>query len=60
MSREITVVPERLGGMRLDQALAELFPGYSRSRLKDWILAGQVRVDGRTPRPRDRVSGGER
>jgi len=59
MSREITVVPERLGGMRLDQALAELFPGYSRSRLKDCILAGQVRVDGRTPRPRDRVSGGE-
>jgi 23S rRNA pseudouridine1911/1915/1917 synthase len=60
MSRETTVVPERLGGMRLDQALAELFPDYSRSRLKDWILAGQVRVDGRAPRPRDRVSGGER
>jgi 23S rRNA pseudouridine1911/1915/1917 synthase len=59
MPRETTVVPERLGGMRLDQALAELFPGYSRSRLKDCILAGQVRVDGRAPRPRDRVSGGE-
>jgi 23S rRNA pseudouridine1911/1915/1917 synthase len=60
MSRETTVVPERLGGMRVDQALAELFPDYSRSRLKDWILAGQVRIDGRAPRPRDRVSGGER
>jgi 23S rRNA pseudouridine1911/1915/1917 synthase len=46
--------------MRLDQALADLFPGYSRSRLKDWILAGQVRVDGRELRPRDRVAGGER
>jgi 23S rRNA pseudouridine1911/1915/1917 synthase len=46
--------------MRLDQALAEVFPDFSRSRLKEWILAGLVRVDGRQPRPRDRVVGGER
>jgi 23S rRNA pseudouridine1911/1915/1917 synthase len=55
-----TLVPERLGGMRLDQALAELFPDYSRSRLKDWILAGHIRVDGQPLRPRDRLVGGER
>jgi 23S rRNA pseudouridine1911/1915/1917 synthase len=54
------IVPERLGGLRLDQALAELFPHYSRSRLKDWILAGRIRIDGRSLRPRDRVAGGER
>jgi 23S rRNA pseudouridine1911/1915/1917 synthase len=54
------IVPERLGGMRLDQALADLFPHYSRSRLKDWILAGRIRVDGRSLRPRDRLVGGER
>jgi 23S rRNA pseudouridine1911/1915/1917 synthase len=59
MVHHTAVVPERLGGMRLDQVLAELFPDFSRSRLKDWILAGQVRVDGRTSRPRDRVVGGE-
>jgi len=60
MVHHTAIVPERLGGMRLDQVLAELFPSFSRSRLKDWILAGQVQVDGRTPRPRDRVVGGER
>jgi 23S rRNA pseudouridine1911/1915/1917 synthase len=57
---QAAVVPPTLGGKRLDQALAELFPHYSRTRLKDWILAGRIRVDGRTPRPRDRLAGGER
>ena len=53
-------MPEQLAGKRLDQALAEMFPQYSRSRLKDWILARRIRVDGRFPKPRDRVTGGER
>lgn len=36
-----------------------MFPEYSRSRLKNWILQGNVTVDGRAMRPRDAVSGGE-
>jgi len=52
-------VPEQAAGRRLDQALAELLPEYSRSRLKDWIEAGRVRVDGRALRPRDKLAGGE-
>ncbi len=32
---------------RLDQTIAELFDEYSRSRLKEWILAGYVKVDGK-------------
>ena len=31
------IVPESLAGKRLDQILAELFPDYSRSRMKKWI-----------------------
>ena len=31
---------------RLDQVLADLFPEYSRSKLKEWILAGFVSIDG--------------
>jgi len=31
---------------RLDQAIAEIFTDYSRSRLKEWIMAGYVKVDG--------------
>jgi 23S rRNA pseudouridine1911/1915/1917 synthase len=36
-----------------------MFPEYSRSRLKAWLLGGSVLVDGEIWRPRDRVSGGE-
>ena len=52
-------IPDNLAGSRLDQALAQLFPEYSRSRLKHWILDGSVSVDGGRWRPRDAVSGGE-
>lgn len=53
------LIPTELAGLRLDQALAELFPAYSRSRLQQWIRDGQVRIDAQQPRPRDRVLGGE-
>jgi 23S rRNA pseudouridine1911/1915/1917 synthase len=43
----------------LDQALARMFPDYSRSRLKAWLLDGSVLVDGASWRPRDPVQGGE-
>ncbi|MGL5728805.1 MAG: S4 domain-containing protein, partial [Plesiomonas sp.] len=47
-------------GQRLDQALAELFPDYSRSRIKTWIQECNVQVDGKTvDRPREKVLGGE-
>lgn len=45
--------------MRLDQALALMFPQFSRSRLSAWVKAGQVRVDGLTRKPREAVTGGE-
>ena len=53
-------IPIEYAGQRLDQALAQLFPEYSRSRLKSWLLDGAIRVDGASPRPRDPVQGGER
>ena len=53
-------VPEELSGQRLDQALARMFPEYSRSRLKNWLLQGFITVDERAMRPRDAVIGGER
>ena len=57
--KQILAVPEELAGLRLDQALARMFPEYSRSRLKEWLLAGAITVDGGSRRPRDAVSGGE-
>ncbi len=56
---EIAKIPGELAGQRLDQALAQMFPEHSRSRLKSWLLAGAIQVDGATRRPRDRVDGGE-
>jgi 23S rRNA pseudouridine1911/1915/1917 synthase len=46
-------------GRRLDQVLAELLPAFSRSRLQTWMDKGRVLVDGRAPRPKDRVRGSE-
>ncbi len=49
-------VPESLTGQRLDQALARLFPEYSRSQLQTFIRSKQVSVDGEiTTRQRDKV-----
>lgn len=52
-------IPDSLAGQRLDQALAQLFSQYSRSRLQQWLKQGCVRVDGRQMRARDKVFGGE-
>ncbi|KHT38647.1 23S rRNA pseudouridine(1911/1915/1917) synthase RluD [Vibrio sinaloensis] len=47
-------------GQRLDQAIAELFADFSRSRLKEWLLAGKVQVNGEVvTKPRTKVMGGE-
>lgn len=52
-------VPEDMAGMRLDQALAELFPEYSRSKLQTWIKAERVQVNGELLKSKDRLEGGE-
>jgi len=53
-------VPDSCLGKRLDQTLAIMFPDYSRSRLKDWILAGDVTVNGNVlTRAREKMYGGE-
>uniref|UniRef100_UPI0028ED2C5E S4 domain-containing protein n=1 Tax=Haemophilus parahaemolyticus TaxID=735 RepID=UPI0028ED2C5E len=47
-------------GQRLDQTLAELFPEYSRSRLKTWIEADLVKLNNQIVNiPREKVLGGE-
>lgn len=53
-------IPERYRGQRLDKALADLLPDFSRSRLQGWLREGLVRVDGEVLAPRTAVRGGER
>jgi 23S rRNA pseudouridine1911/1915/1917 synthase len=52
-------VPFELAGMRLDQALAELFNDYSRSKLQTWVKAGRVQVNGAQLKAKDKLEGGE-
>jgi len=58
-SRLSAEIPVELDGKRLDQALAVLFQDYSRSRLQQWIRDGQVQVDARVMRPKDKVFAGQ-
>lgn len=58
-SCEALTIPAELGGLRLDQALARLFPEHSRSRLQGWLKDGFIRVDGGQPDARRKVWGGE-
>ena len=47
-------------GKRLDQVVAELFTDYSRTRLKDWILAGKLLLDGNVVLlPKEKVMEGQ-
>ena len=63
MAQQITLtdtVKSSQLGQRLDQAVAELFTDFSRSRIKEWLLDGKVQVDGEViTKPRVKVMGGE-
>lgn len=63
MSEQIQLeatVPDNMYGLRLDQAVAQLFPEYSRSRIQGWIKEGELTVNGEVIRPRDKLNGGEK
>lgn len=52
-------IPEECATMRVDQALAKLFPDYSRSTLQNWIKADFVRIDGKAPTQKTKVNSGQ-
>lgn len=54
------VVPQNLGGLRLDQALQRLLPEHSRSRLQAWIKEGLVTLEGQATSAKLKVWGGEK
>ncbi|WP_404464074.1 23S rRNA pseudouridine(1911/1915/1917) synthase RluD [Vreelandella aquamarina] len=62
MSRTVEAtqrVPASLAGARFDQVAAELFSEYSRERLKAWINAGELTVDGTQLKPKAKLHGHE-
>lgn len=52
-------IPDELGGLRLDQALAKLLPQFSRTQIQEWLKNSEITLDGQHPKARDTVIGGE-
>ena len=53
------IIPERMVGSRLDVAISEMLPDYSRSKITLWIKSGDALINNKTFKPKDRVSGSE-
>ena len=53
------IIPERMIGERLDSALSEMLPDYSRSKISAWIKAGDALINKKTFKPKDKATGTE-
>ena len=63
MSTKISLqaqVPDLLSGQRLDQVAAGLFSEYSRGRLQIWIKEGNLLVNGKVLRSKDKIYAGDK
>lgn len=54
------VIDDSLVGLRFDQVAAALFSEFSREKIKEWMLAGDLTFDGRIVKPKSRALGGEK
>lgn len=53
-------VPEQQHSKRFDVVASALFPQYSRSRLQQWIKSGNITVDGKPQKTREKVYEGQK
>lgn len=53
------IIPMTSAGSRLDVVLSELLPSFSRSKIQDAIKNGEATLNGKIPKIRDKVYGGE-
>ena len=53
------IIPERMTGQRLDVALSEMLPDYSRSKITAWIKSGEALINQKPFKPKDKVNGSE-
>ena len=53
------IIPERMTGQRLDVALSEMLPDYSRSKITAWIKSGEALINHKPFKPKDKVNGSE-
>ena len=58
-SPAVTAIPASCAGLRLDAAMARLFPAHSRSRWQAWMKEGRVTLDDAPADASRKVLGGE-
>lgn len=46
-------------GLRLDAALAQIYPEFSRQQLSTWIKAGNIRLNDKVCKPREKIKTGD-
>jgi len=62
MKQKITqqlIIPAEYAGQRLDLAIAQLLPDYSRSLITQWIKRGDITVNGEICKPKVKLQGNE-
>jgi 23S rRNA pseudouridine1911/1915/1917 synthase len=53
------IIPDRMKGYRLDSALAEMLPDYSRSKITAWIKSGDALINNKIFKPKEKAVGSE-
>ena len=53
------IIPGRMKGNRLDVALSEMLPNYSRSKITSWIKSGDALINDKIFKPKDKVIGSQ-
>ena len=59
MTKINIIIPERMINARIDVALSEMLPDYSRSKITALIKAGDALINQKNFKPKDKVSGNE-
>jgi len=53
------IIPKRMKDQRIDMALSQMIPDYSRSKITAWIKSGEALINNKTFKPKDKVNGNE-
>ncbi len=59
MSLLSIIIPNRFIGQRIDAAMAQMLPNYSRAKITQWIGSGNALIHHKTFKPKEKVLGGE-
>ncbi len=59
MSLLSIIIPNRLIGQRIDAAMAQMLPNYSRAKITHWIRSGDALIHHKTFKPKEKILGGE-